>query len=198
MKYKYGVVSKWNHFCKLLIISLSGLAIVSCSNVASVLNLDADLELNVIAKGDMNPDDSDTASPLVIRLYELKDKNKFEEIEFYDLYANDKKVLGKNLIDKHRLKRFVPDSKRKKMFVLDKKTKYIGLFAEFSQYKKSDFRAVVEIDPHFDRKIEVVLTGTSLQVDFKKNSFLMDLDSSDESEDDFNKAKSVTEKLPGA
>lgn len=191
MKYKSGF------FLKVFLIYVSATALMSCSNVASVLNLDSDLELNVLAKGDINPDDSDTASPLVIRIYELKDKKKFEEVEFYDLYANDKKVLGKNLIDKYRLKHFIPDSKRKKMFVLDKKTKYIGLFAEFSQYKDSVFRAVVEIDPHFDRKVDVILTGTTLQVDFKKNNFLIELDTSDDAED-LDKSKSMAEKIPGA
>lgn len=192
-----GFIFKLKKICKVSIIGLSALIFSSCSNVASVLNLDADLELSIIAKDDINPDDTNTASPLVIRIYELKDKKKFEEIEFYDLYANDKKLLGKNLIDKHRLKHFVPDSKRKKMFVLDKKTKYIGFFAEFSQYKDSAFRAVVEIDPHFDRKIDVILTGTALQVDFKKNDYLIELETSDD-EEDFEKMKSVTESIPGA
>jgi len=169
----------------------------SCSNVASVLNLDADLELTIFAKADVNPDDSETASPVVIRLYELKDVKKFEEIEFYDLYANDKKILGKNLIDKHRLKHFVPDSKRKKMFVLNKNTKYIGLFAEFSQYKKSQFRAVVKIDPHFDRKVDVILSGTDLKVDYKKNDLLFDFDIPEKS-DDIENMKSATDKLSGA
>jgi len=169
----------------------------SCSNVASVLNLDADLELTVIAKADVNPDDSDTASPIVIRLYELKDIKKFKGIEFYDLYANDKKVLGKNLIDKHRLKHFVPDSKRKKMFVLNKNTKYIGLFAEFSQYKKSIFRAVVKIDPHFDRKVDVILSGTDLKVDYKKNNLLIDFEMPEKS-DDMENMKSAADKLSGA
>ena len=168
-----------------------------CSNVASVLNLDADLELNVIAKDDINPDDSEHASPLVIRLYELKDNKKFEGMEFYDIYLNDKKILGKNLIDKHKLKHFVPDSKRKKQLVLNKKTKFVGLFAEFSNYKDSEFRAVVEIDPHFDRKIDIVLTGTSLQVDYKKRDPFIEVEPVDEFEAGVKEAESITEALPG-
>ena len=178
------------------LITTAGIS-ASCSNVASVLNLDADLELNIMAKADINPDDSDTASPVVIRLYELKDRKKFEEIEFYDLYVNDKKVLGKNLIDKHRLKHLVPDSKRTKQLVLNKKTKFIGFFAEFSQYKKSKFRAVVEIDPHFDRKVDVILSGTDLLVDYKKNNLLIDLDIH-ENDEDMEKMKSAADKLSGA
>ena len=181
-----------------LFISVAVLISASCSNVASVLNLDADLEMNVTAKADMNPDDSDLASPLVIRLYELKDKKKFEEIEFYDIYANDLKILGKNMIDKHRLKHFVPDTKRKKMFVLNKKTKFIGIFAEFSQYKNSQFRAVVEIDPHFDRKIDIVISGTNLKVDDDKREPVFELESTDEDEKDLKKFKSIKEGLPGA
>jgi len=179
-------------------ILISHLVFISgCSNVASVLNLDADLELNVIAKDDINPDDSERASPLVIRLYELKDNKKFEGMEFYDIYLNDKKILGKNLIDKHKLKHFVPDTKRKKQFVLNKKTKYVGLFAEFSNYKDSEFRAVVEIDPHFDRKIDIVLTGTSLQVDYKKRDPFIEVEPDDEFQAGVKEAESITEALPG-
>lgn len=189
-----NIISKY-YILTLLIGSL--LFINACSNVASVLNLDADLELNVIAKDDINPDDSEHASPLVIRLYELKDNKKFEGMEFYDIYLNDKKILGKNLIDKHTLKHFVPDTKRKKQFVLNKKTKFVGLFAEFSNYKDSDFRAVVEIDPHFDRKIDIVLTGNSLQVDYKKSEPFFDVEPVDEFKAGLKDAKSVTEGLPG-
>jgi len=188
------IVIRYSILISILSISLF---ISACSNVASVLNLDADLELNVVAKDDINPDDSDRASPLVIRLYELKDNKKFEGMEFYDIYLNDKKILGKNLIDKHALKHFVPDTKRKKQFVLNKKTKYVALFAEFSKYKDSEFRAVVKIDPHFDRKIDVVLTGTSLQIDYKKTDPFFELeDPSNDFKADLKEAKSVTEALP--
>jgi len=174
------------------------LGITACSNVASVLNLDSDLELKIIAKDDMNPDESEMASPLVIRLYELKDKKKFEGLEFYDIYQNDKKLLGKNMIEKHVLKHFVPDTKRQQQIVLNKKTKYIALFAEFSQYKDSNFRAVIEIDPHFDKKVEVVLTGTTLQVDHNKREPLFELDEEQQQLDkDVKEAKSVTESLSG-
>ena len=186
-----------NKFLVFALLYSSFLLMSACSNVASVLNLDADLELNVIAKDDINPDDSERASPLVIRLYELKDNKKFEGMEFYDIYLNDKKILGKNLIDKHKLKHFVPDTKRKKQFVLNKKTKYVGLFAEFSNYKDSEFRAVVEIDPHFDRKIDIVLTGTSLHVDYKKKDPFFEVEPVDEFESGVKEAKSITEALPG-
>jgi len=180
-----------------LVISSASI-FTGCTSVVSVLNLDSDLELNVIAKDDMNPDESDLASPLVVRLYELKDKKKFEGLEFYDIYQNDKKLLGKNMIEKHVLKHFVPDSSRKKQIVLNKKTKYVALFAEFSQYKDSDFRAVIEIDPHFDKKVEVVLTGTSLQVDHSKREPLVELDEEEqEFNNDLKEAKSATESLPG-
>jgi len=190
-----GSLTKKCLFFTLLVGNL--LFLTACSNVASVLNLDADLELNVVAKEDINPDDSERASPLVIRLYELKDNKKFEGMEFYDIYLNDKKILGKNLIEKHTLKHFVPDTKRKKQFVLNKKTKFVALFAEFSNYKDSEFRAVVEIDPHFDRKIDVVLTGTSLQVDYKKSEPFFEVEPVDEFEAGVKEAKSITEALPG-
>lgn len=195
MMEKAGIIVSKYYIFTLLISSL--LFINACSNVASVLNLDADLELNVIAKDDINPDDSEHASPLVVRLYELKDNKKFEGMEFYDIYLNDKKILGKNLIDKHTLKHFVPDTKRKKQFVLNKKTKFVGLFAEFSNYKDSEFRAVVEIDPHFDRKIDIVLTGNSLQVDYKKSEPFFEVEPVDEFEAGLKDAKSITEGLPG-
>ena len=180
------------------VFSAALMSIAACSNVASVLNLDSDLELKITAKDDINPDESEMASPLVVRLYELKDKKKFEGLEFYDIYQNDKKLLGKNMIEKHVLKHFVPDTKRKQQIVLNKKTTYIALFAEFSQYKDSDFRAVIKIDPHFDKKVDVILTGTSLQVDHSKREPLFELDEEQQQLDkDVKEAKSATESLSG-
>lgn len=199
MIHKQGQV--FSYFLKYLLVfvtTITGLiAVASCSNVASVLNLDTDLELRVVAKADMNPDDSELASPLVVRLYELKDKKKFESLAFYDIYQNDKKLLGKNLIDKHILKQFVPDTKVKKQIVLNKKTRYVALFAEFTQYQNAEFKGVFEIYPHFDRKVDVVLTGTSLQVDNDKREKLIELETDDEFEQSVKDAKSVTDSLPG-
>lgn len=182
---------------KLLLLSFLITAYTGCANVASVLNLDADLDLNVAARADMNPDDKEIASPLVLRLYELKDKNKFEKMSFYDIYQNDVKLLGKNLIDKHVFEPLVPDSKFNKKIVLDKNTRYIGLFAEFTQYRNAEFIGVIKIDQHFDKTVDVVLTSNLLKIESapRKNTF--EEDTGNSSEQDLKKANKVLEQIPG-
>lgn len=182
-------------FIKPLLLLFS-LLMTGCSNVASVLNLDSDLELNILARADINPDDREIASPLVIRLYELKDNNKFEKMSFYDIYQNDKELLGKNLVNKHVFDPLVPDSKLTKILVLDKKTKYIGIFAEFTQYKNSIYLSVVEIDQHFDKTVKIILTGNELRLE---NKLLRNIPSEESraTSNDMKEVNSTVEKIQG-
>ena len=149
---------------RVLVLSFFSIMLISCANVAKVLDLDSDLEMEMKALADINPDDNDLPSPLVIRLYELKDNKQFEQMEFYDIYERDEEILGKNLIARHVLKHFTPDSQRNEKMVLRNNTRFVGLFAEFSQYKNSKYRAVFEVSPHLDSKVKIILSGTELQL----------------------------------
>ena len=132
-----------------LVVLLAGLASCSTMNtkIGGLLNLDTDLDLTFKADTDINPDANNVSSPLFIRLYELKSDKQFRNADFFDLYERDKEVLGGDMLGKQRLKRIVPGEEREKDFVLDPQTRFVGLFAEFQNYKSATYKVIIPVSP---------------------------------------------------
>jgi len=113
--------------------------------VGGYLGLDTDLEIQFIVDADINPDELDKASPLFIRMYELKTKKMMKKADFIEIYERDKDVLGADLINSHKLKRFKPGENRTEHFVLDGKTHYVALYAEFLEFKDSKYKLIIPV-----------------------------------------------------
>jgi type VI secretion system protein VasD len=126
-------------------------AISACTSlntqVGGVLKLDTDLKLELNAEADINPDDKNRPSPLFLRLYELKSTKQFQRANFIDLYERDAEVLGADMLAKQTLKRLKPGDERTDNYVLKPETRYVGIYAEFLQYKNAKFKIIIPIEP---------------------------------------------------
>lgn len=128
------------------LIFLTGCSSINTS-VGSFFNMDTDLEVKFKVDSDVNPDDDKKPSPLFVRMYQLKSTKMFDRANFIDLYEKDKEVLGADMISKQILRRIKPGESRDENFVLNKETHYIGLYAEFLQYKNSSFKLLIPVVP---------------------------------------------------
>lgn len=158
-----------NHqFLPLVFLILSGHIISSCqsnkSTVGGYFDLDTDIQIDFVVDGDINPDELGVASPLFIRLYELKSMKMMKKADFIDMYERDKEVLGSDLVTQHKLKHFKPGESRTEHFVLDKKTQYVSLYAEFLNYKDSRFKLImpVVVNNVWRNKVKIRVTGNQL------------------------------------
>lgn len=116
------------------------------SLVGGYFNLDTDLKMEFIVEAGINPDEQGVGSPLFLRMYQLKSTSMIEKADFIDLYEQDKKTLGADLVGEvQRLNRFKPGENRIEQFVLDQKTKYVALYAEFLDFKDSQFKLVIPV-----------------------------------------------------
>ncbi len=151
-------------------IVLAVAAIPGCtmlnSKVGGAFNMDTDLVLRFKADADINPDDKKRPSPLFIRLYELKSTKQFARANFIDLYERDAEVLGADMVAKQTLKRLRPGDERKDSFVLKPETRYVGLVAEFLQYRDAKFKIVIQVAPTnvFATSADVRLSGNKINL----------------------------------
>lgn len=137
------------------------------SAVGGYLDLDTDLKIEFFVDSDINPDDNGTPSPLFLRLYELKSDKMIKKADFIDLYEQDKKTLGADMIgDVHKLKRFRPGEGRIEHFVLGKNTYYVALYAEFLDFKESGFKLVIPVVANnvFRNSANVLISGNRLSL----------------------------------
>ena len=135
---------------KILFITFFVTLLTACSaantKVGSLLDLDTDFKLSFIADADINPDDANVSSPVIIRMYELKSTKQFKNANFIDLYERDTEVLGKSMITKQSLKAIKPSEKNERSFVLSKEAAYIGLYVEFLQYEDAKYKVTIPIE----------------------------------------------------
>lgn len=143
-KWQYFITTQFKFGLVLLFVFMTGCSTVN-EKVGGALNFDTDLKLQVIASSSVNPDETDRASPVYLRLYQLSDPKAFENASFLDLYEKDKEVLADTFISKQELKRITPDSTRVERFVLTKGTRYVAVFAEFFKYKEARAKVVFPV-----------------------------------------------------
>lgn len=148
-----------------LLSTMSGCTRVN-SGVVGMFNLDTDLKLVLDVGSDINPDEKHSPSPLYLRFYELSSDKVFERLDFLELYENDTSLLGKDLIAKQELEAVLPGVSRQELFVLNPETRYVAVFAEFYQYKNSQFKVVIPVTSKnvIENKLRIYITDNKLML----------------------------------
>lgn len=164
---------------KVIFLAISFITLTACTSINSTVggffNMDTDLEIKFKVDSDVNPDDDKKPSPLFVRMYQLKSTKMFSRANFIDLYEKDKEVLGADMISKQILRRVKPGESRNENFVLNKKTRFIGLYAEFLQYKKASFKLLIPVVPeNFIGTSEDVLIASNKLVHLSANNDIED------------------------
>ncbi len=157
------------NWINLALFALTYLVLAGCASNKSVvggyLELDTDITIEFLIDADSNPDELNIGSPLFVRMYELKNAKMMNKADFIDLYENDKKTIGADLVGEvHRLKRFKPGENRTEHFVLDQNTQFIALYAEFLNFQNSKFKLVIPvvINNVFRNKAIIRVSGNTM------------------------------------
>ncbi|CAH0990149.1 hypothetical protein SIN8267_00234 [Sinobacterium norvegicum] len=131
--------------------------VAGCSSTREILNLDTSAILNISASNEVNPDQDNRPSPIIVRVYQLADNRQFSREEFISLYQHAEQNLGKDLIDTTLLKEFIPGESREETLELTADVNYIGILAEYSQYQKADTMLILPIIPHKKNSLHITL-----------------------------------------
>ena len=102
------------------------------------------IEANIVAATDLNPDYNGRASPLVVRLYQLKSPVAFNNASFFALYDSDAAALGDDLQGKEEIE-LKPGDKLEIERELEPQTRFVGLLAGYRDIENASWRAVAEV-----------------------------------------------------
>ena len=135
--------------------------------VGGYLGLDTDLQIDIAADADINPDELGKASPLFVRMYELKSTKMINKADFISIYERDTEILGADMVNVQRLKRLKPGESRTEHFVLNKETNYVALYAEFLNFKRSGFKVIIPVVASnvVRNTVKVRVSGNKLIID---------------------------------
>ncbi len=112
----------------------------------------------------VNPDASGQPSPVVVRIYELKSTTAFDQAAFFDLFDNDAKVLGSDLVAKREFE-LKPGDKVDFDRDTPVDTRYIGVTAGFRLGDDAQWRTTAEIKPEKNNSIIVKVAAQSISIE---------------------------------
>jgi len=135
--------------------SLSGCAMLGFGGPAT-------LKADVVAGVQVNPDSRKRASPVVVRVFELKSSTLFEQADFVSLFEKEQAVLGAELVSREE---FVlrPGETKPLNKPLSPDTKFIGVMAAFRELERARWRVVVPVAAGKKNVMNITLDDIILQ-----------------------------------
>jgi len=119
------------------------------------------VNVSILATVDINPDGLDRPSPVVFRVFELKDVANFESADFFALYEKASDTLGGDLVRKQEFI-LVPGEVKTLHFKAEDETRFLAVFAAFRNLEAARWRAHAEIPRTMTTDVNVRVEGTRL------------------------------------
>ena len=123
---------------RLILLVASALLLSACA-AKPPKTAPAHAELSV--SGDVNPDASGRASPLVVRVYQLRNDGEFNGADFFSVYEKEKETLGASLVSREEYV-LAPGESRKLELPLSAETRFIAVVAAFRDIRTARWRAI--------------------------------------------------------
>ena len=121
---------------------------------------------SIKSSAQLNPDNNNRPSPVVVRFYELQSPGMFESAEFFALYSDEAKTLGKTLIARKEVQVW-PSENRDITEELQPGTRAIGIVAAFRNLSSNKWRSVIPVVEGKPVSAQVTLETTSIFVKTK-------------------------------
>jgi type VI secretion system protein VasD len=143
---------------------LSGLLITGCATTAKLMEPDpAKVVIRIASSTELNPDMMGRASPIVVRVYELKSDDIFNNADFFALYDEDASILGDDMTARDEMN--IPPGENVSIEKeLDIEARYIGVIAAYRDLDNAIWRGSIETPLDETTYINVTLGKLSLSV----------------------------------
>jgi len=121
------------------------------------------VQLRIEALPDINLDGEGRPSPLLLRVYQLKELAAFNGADFFQLYQNEKSVLGADVAGKEE---FIlrPGEKRELSFEAKPETKAVGIFAAYRNLDSAQWRTSTAFPPNKTSIVKLRVTSDRLDL----------------------------------
>ncbi len=136
------------------------LALTGCASLGSGPSTRIDLTLE--GSRTLNPDLHGRPSPIVIRLYELKNPVAFEHAEFFALYQQPQEVMALDLVAHEELELRPGEQQTLKLTTTDQ-GRYIGVLAAYRNLPEADWRTVIPLRQGNRNQVTLYLDELSIR-----------------------------------
>ena len=144
-----------------LLLLLPAIALTGCGGDAAPKTT----PLRFIVQADelINPNVNNEASPVVLRIYELKALTAFSQANLFELLDNDTAVLGGDMVGKREIE-IKPGEKQAFERKTPSDTHFIGVIAGFRVIDQATWRDSIPITPEKGGAVVVKVTAQAVSI----------------------------------
>lgn len=135
-----------------------------CGLLTSCGSSKMNMEVMLESTNRLNQSDMGQPVPVTVRIYTLKDRTRFEQATFHELWKKDYEFLGQDLLDRKEIT-LRPSTTEPIVLSVDPENneKFVGIMVLFRKYKDGIWRRVIPIqepgmfsfgDPEFILKVD--------------------------------------------
>lgn len=122
------------------------------------------LQLQIVVGSEVNPDTSGLPSPILLRIYELKESSSFNASDFFGLFNDDKTILSGDLVHKNEL--ILKPGEIKQLDIQpEDAVKSLGVFAAFKQLDDAQWRNSIVFESHQSQKVAIKINRNHLSAE---------------------------------
>ena len=100
------------------------------------------VKMNIVVSADVNPDAENRPSPIVVRVYQLKDDAAFKDADFFTLYDKEQATLAAALVSRVEFE-LAPGEHRAVDYKLSPDAHFVGVAAAYRDIRNASWRAEI-------------------------------------------------------
>ncbi|MDL2408863.1 type VI secretion system lipoprotein TssJ [Rhizobium calliandrae] len=118
--------------------------------------------VTINADAAINPSETGVASPVVVRVYELKSLKAFNNATYFD-FDEEAKLLGADLISSREFE-MLPGTERKYDREISSEAAYIGVVASFRDLLSAQWRDSIELKKETQNRLIIYVTSLAVKI----------------------------------
>jgi type VI secretion system protein VasD len=128
---------------RILIIGLAGMGLALLAACGSAPPKAAEAKARISATQDVNPNASGRASPIHVRIFQLKEDGAFMGADFWSLVDKEQETLGPSLVQRleHDL---IPGETKEFELKIAPEARVLAVLAEFADYRNAQWRVTAQ------------------------------------------------------
>lgn len=154
--------------CRWLVAAAAIVLVSACSGNSTPDPTTASMTVQATDK--INPNVGGTASPVVVRIYELKATSTFDTAEFTQLFYDDQATLGGDMLNRQEIE-IAPGKTVERNSTVSSETKFLGFIAGYRDLSNATWRGKVPIKSETDNTVLVTVDALSINTKVVERSW---------------------------
>lgn len=148
---------KSTHYKHLIAVLCLALFMNACASKETYM------DLTIRSASNINPDNDNISSPLMLNFYELNSAEQFSKLDYWTLADNGKERLNSDLLSQSK-EVIVPNEEQHYKILFNENAKFLGIIANFRNLdKNATWRYVIDLEKNAHNEVDLEIDGNRIK-----------------------------------